>query len=123
LLGAIGGLGLASMMTINVLERTREIGIMKAIGATPAVVLRIVLGEAVTVALLSWLVAIIVAAPLVMAVGQLATGMFGSALPFLLPIPALALWLGIILAIAAVASIWPASRAARLVVREALAYT
>jgi putative ABC transport system permease protein len=123
LLAAIGGLGLASMMTVNVLERTREIGIMKAIGASPAVVLRTILGEAVTVAVLSWLVALLVAAPLILAIGRLAAGMFGSALPFLLPLPALALWLGIILVIAAVASIWPASRAARLVVREALAYT
>jgi len=85
-------------------------------------VLRIVLGEAMTVAILSWLVAIVVAAPLVLAIGQLAAGMFGSALPFTLPPSALALWLGIILVIATVASIWPASRAARLVVREALAY-
>lgn len=123
LLAAIGGLGLASMMTVNVLERTREIGIMKAIGASPAMVLWIVLGEAVTIAVLSWLVAIVVAAPLILAIGQLSAGMFGSALPFALPLPALALWLGIILVIAAVASIWPASRASRLVVREALAYT
>lgn len=123
LLAAIGGLGLASMMTVNVLERTREIGIMKAIGATPALVLQIVLGEAVTIAVLSWLVAIVVAAPLILAIGQLASGMFGSALPFTLPPSALALWLAIILVIAAVASIWPAFRAARLVVREALAYT
>lgn len=123
LLAAIGGLGLASMMSVNVLERTREIGIMKAIGATPIVVLRIVLGEAMTIAVLSWLVAIVVAAPLVLAIGQLASGMFGSALPFALPLTALALWLSIILVIAAVASIWPAFRAARLVVREALAYT
>ena len=123
LLGAIGGLGLASMMTVNVLERTREIGIMKAIGASPAVVLQVVLGEAVTIAVLSWLVAIVLAMPLVTAIGQLAAGMFGSPLPFGLPLPALGVWLGIILVIAAVASVWPASRAARLVVREALAYT
>lgn len=123
LLAAIGGLGLASMMSVNVLERTREIGIMKAIGAKPGVVLRIVLGEAVTIAVLSWLAAIVVAAPLIWAMGQLAASMFGSALPFLVSMPALALWLGIILVIAAVASVWPASRAARLVVREALAYT
>ena len=35
LLALIGGLGLGSMMTVNVLERTREIGIMKAVGALP----------------------------------------------------------------------------------------
>jgi putative ABC transport system permease protein len=123
LLAAIGGLGLASMMTVNVLERTREIGIMKAIGAGPAVVLRIVLGEALSVAVLSWLVAIVVAAPLVLGIGQLAAGMFGSALPFMLSIPALAVWLAIIVVIATAASLWPASRAARLAVREALTYT
>jgi putative ABC transport system permease protein len=45
LLALIGGLGLASMTTINVLERTREIGIMKAVGARPSVILQLVLSS------------------------------------------------------------------------------
>jgi putative ABC transport system permease protein len=123
LLAAIGGLGLASMMTVNVLERTREIGIMKAIGAKPALVLRIVVGEALTIATLSWVVGIVLALPLIWAIGLLAAGMFGSPLPFVLAPPALGLWLAIVLTIATIASALPASRASRLVVREALAYT
>ena len=123
LLGLIGGLGLASMMTVNVLERTREIGIMKAVGALPSTILKIVVGEAVVVAVLSWLAALIVALPLTGAIGQFAAGMFGSPLPFAISVTGASLWLAILVALALVASAAPARRASTSIVREALAYT
>ena len=82
LLAAIGGLGLASMMTINVLERTREIGIMKAVGAAPATIVRIVVGEGLVIAALSWVAAMVLALPLIAAIGLSGTVMFGTPLPF-----------------------------------------
>ncbi len=118
LLALIGGLGLASMMTINVLERTREIGIMKAIGAVPAVILELIVGEGLLIAAGSWLLSL----PLTRVVGLRAAGMFGAPLPFTVSIFAAAAWLGLVLVIAAAASAVPARRAASLVVREALAY-
>ncbi|MDP3853319.1 ABC transporter permease [Phenylobacterium sp.] len=122
LLATIGGLGLASMMTVNVLERTRELGVMKALGATPAVVLKVIVTEGVLIAAISWFLALLVSLPLTRAVGLIAAGMFGAPLPFTVSVFAAAAWLALALVIAVAASAAPASRAARLVVREALAY-
>jgi putative ABC transport system permease protein len=46
-LGVVGGIGLASTMSANVLDRTREFGVMHAIGARPRTVRRIVVAEGV----------------------------------------------------------------------------
>ena len=122
LLALIGGLGLASLMTVNVLERTRELGVMKAVGAVPAVILKVIVAEGVLIAATSWLLALLLSLPLTRAVGLLAGHVFGAPLPFTVSILAAAAWLGLVLVIAVAASAAPALRAARLVVREALAY-
>jgi len=122
LLALIGGLGLASMMTVNVLERTRELGIMKSVGAVPTVILKVIVSEAVLITATSWLLALLLSLPLTRAVGLLAGGMFGAPLPFIVSASAVAAWLGLALVIAVAASAAPALRAVRLVVRDALAY-
>jgi putative ABC transport system permease protein len=123
LLAGIGGLGLASMMTIAVVERTREIGVMKAIGAVPGLIVRMIVAEGLFVAGLSWIVSIIAALPLVYGIGRLGASVFGMPLPFIVSLPAGLIWLGLVVAISVVASIVPALRASRLVVREALITT
>jgi putative ABC transport system permease protein len=122
LLALIGGLGLASMMTVNVLERTRELGVMRAIGAKPLVILKVIVGEGVLTAAMSWFVALLLSLPLTRAIGLLAARMFGAPLPFTVSLAATTGWLGFVLAIAGIASAAPALRASRLVVRQALAY-
>lgn len=123
LLALIGGLGLASMMAVNVLERTREIGVMKAVGATPATVLKIVVGEGLFTAGLSWLAAIGLALPLIALIDLSGTVMFGTALPFVVSPLGVGVWLAAVLIVAVIASAVPAWRASRQVVRTALAYT
>jgi putative ABC transport system permease protein len=118
----VGALGLASMMTVNMLERTREIGVMKAIGATPATVVRIIAGEGLFIAGASWIFAALIALPLTWILGTAARAAHGAPLAFTFSISAGAIWLGLVLVIAITASAVPALRAARLVVREALAY-
>jgi putative ABC transport system permease protein len=122
LLALIGGLGLASMVTVNVLERTRELGVMRAIGAKPGVILKVIVGEGVLIASMSWFVALLLSLPLTRALGLLAGHMFGAPLPFTISVAAAIGWLGLVLIVAAAASAVPALRASRLVVREALAY-
>src|SRR5262249_39948656 len=83
LLALIGGLGLASMMTVNVLERTRELGVMRAIGARSGIILRVIIGEGVFTAALSWVVALLLSLPLIRVLGLTAVNMFGAPLPFI----------------------------------------
>lgn len=123
LLAVIGGLGLASMMTIAVVERTREIGVMKAIGAVPGTVVRMIVAEGLFLAGLSWIVAIIAALPLIYGIGRLGASIFGMPLPFIFSLSAALIWLGLVVGISLVASTIPALRASRLIVREALITT
>lgn len=118
----VGALGLASMMTVSVLERTREIGVMKAIGAVPATIVKIITGEALVIGAASWILAVAISLPLSRVLGPAARAAHGTSLPFAVSIGAGAIWLGLVLVIALAASAVPAVRAARLVVREALAY-
>jgi putative ABC transport system permease protein len=64
LLAVVGALGLAGAMSINVLERTREIGVMRTIGASDGTVQQMVLTEGVLVGLLSWCCGTLLAWPL-----------------------------------------------------------
>jgi putative ABC transport system permease protein len=119
----VGGLGLTSTLTLNVYERTREIGILSAIGATPRTIARYVVFEGVVMAVLSWAVAVIVSIPITIALDAATGQMFiRSALDFVLSPEAVAVWLLLVLILAALSSFYPARRSARLAVREALAY-
>jgi len=119
----VGGVGLMTTMSINVVERGREIGVMRAIGATSASILGIFIVEGILVGVLSWLLA----APLSYPGARLFSGVVGNTLlelplNFAYSVPGAALWLVIVVALSALASLWPALRATQVSVREALAY-
>jgi|ADGO01.1.fsa_nt_gi ABC-type transport system, involved in lipoprotein release, permease component len=123
LLAAVGGLGLMGTMSINVLERTREIGVMRAIGASDRAVRQIVLSEGLATATLAWLIGTLLSLPMSYAMCYVfGKGLLNSPLIWSYALPAVAMWLGISLLIGAVASLWPARAAVRLTVREVLAY-
>jgi len=106
-----------------VLQRTREIGILSAIGAAPRTIARQVWLEALLVALMSWIVAIVLAAPVSYAIENVCGRIFFKApLEFFMSPLAAAIWLALVAALASVGSIPPARHAARLTIREALAY-
>ncbi|MEZ4869929.1 MAG: ABC transporter permease [Caldilineaceae bacterium] len=123
LLGAVGGLGLMGTMSINVLERTREIGVMRAIGASDRAVLQIVLLEGLLIGLISWLIGGLIALPasnlLTNAVGR---SLLQAAPSYIFSTSGTILWLGIVLLLALLASYLPARSASRLTVRAALSY-
>jgi putative ABC transport system permease protein len=123
LMAVVGGLGLMGTMSLNVLERTREIGVMRAIGASNAAVRGIILTEGVTIGLLSAIIAVVCSFPL----GQALSALIGEAL-FQLPLSyvvsgsGIIMWLIVVVVLSLVASFLPAYHAARLTVREVLAY-
>jgi putative ABC transport system permease protein len=122
-MGVVGGIGLASTMSANILDRTREFGVMHAIGARPKAVRRIVVAEGIFLALTSCLVAIIPALGLTAILGAGLGNLFMDApLPFRVSMLAVGIWLALAILGGALASDAAATRASRITVREALAY-
>lgn len=123
LIAAVGGLGLAGTMSLNVLERTREIGVMRAIGASNGSVLQIVIVEGVLLGLISWCLGAALALPISKTLSN-AVGMtfFNFALEFSFSTGGLLTWLVISVVLAVIASILPAWNASRLTIRDVLAY-
>jgi putative ABC transport system permease protein len=123
LLAVVGGLGLMGTMSINVLERTREIGVMRAIGASNGAILRIVLVEGVIIGAVSWLIGFALALPFSMLLSSVVGQAFvRSELNFTFSFNSALLWLGVVTALAALASFLPAWNASRVTVRDVLAY-
>jgi putative ABC transport system permease protein len=122
-LGVVGAIGLASAMSANVLDRTREFGVLHAIGALPKAVRRIVTAEAVFLALSSCLVAVIPTLGLTAVLGAGLGNLFFSApLPYRISGPAILIWTAVVILSAVLATEAAATRASRITVREALAY-
>jgi putative ABC transport system permease protein len=122
-MGAVGCIGLASTMSTNILERTREFGVLHAIGAQPKSVRRIVVAEGVFLALASCFVAVLPTLGLTAVMGAGLGDLFMYApLPFRISAPAAVIWIVLVTLGAVLATDSAATRASRLTVREALAY-
>jgi putative ABC transport system permease protein len=123
-MAVVGALGLASAMGVSVIERTRELAVMKTIGATPRRILRDLLAEGLFVGAMSWVFACILSLPLTLYLDRLIGGLgFLASLPFVV-VPGAALgWLALVGAVAILATALPARRAAGMTIREALAQT
>lgn len=119
----IGGLGLASTMSLAVLERTREIGVMRAIGAGHGSILAIVQVEGLVIAVLSWVIAIPLSIPISVVLGR-AFGRIMFKVPVVLvpEVSGVIAWLGVVVGVSIVACAWPAYRAMRVPTAAALAF-
>jgi putative ABC transport system permease protein len=123
LIATVGGLGLMGTMSMNVLERTREIGVMRSIGAQNRAIFQIVLVEGLLIGLLSWLLSLVVAIPITLLLDD-RMGMALMTVPLVYEYSTLGLtiWLVVVLMVATVAGLLPARNAVRLTVRDVLAY-
>jgi putative ABC transport system permease protein len=123
LLALVGGLGLMGTMSINVLERTREIGVLRAIGAPNRGVAQVFILEGITIGLLSWCLGSLLAIPMSQALNAAVGGaMMGAPLTYSYSMPGLWAWLAVVLVLSALASLIPARNASGMTVREVLAY-
>jgi putative ABC transport system permease protein len=119
----VGGIGLMGSLSISVVERIREIGVMRAIGARSVTIMGMFVMEGVLQGLLSWAISVplsfALGYPLANALGQT---MFEANLDYQYNFGAVVIWLVTILIISALASVLPARSATRISVRDSLAY-
>ena len=123
LMGFIGALGIAGTMGMNVIERIREIGVMRAIGADNRQIINIFLFEGMLISFISWafsiVFALLISYPACYFIGKI---MFQSPLSYVFSLKGALIWLVCSLAFGALASIAPAKQASKISVRDAIAY-
>jgi putative ABC transport system permease protein len=122
LIAIVGGVGLSGTQSLSVIERSREIGVMRAIGSSSFDVAIIFMGEGLMIGLFSWVLAI--------PFSMWAVGFFVEAIASAVDFPAISsysltgawIWLGIVSVLSLLASWLPARHATRISVAESLAY-
>ena len=123
IIAAVGAISLSGTLSINVLERRREIGVLRAVGAPNSGISGLFITEGLILGWLSWLIAF----PLSWPAGYLLTLAVSSSMDQITVIyqynfSAILIWLAIVTIITVVASWAPAQRAIKVSVRESLAY-
>jgi putative ABC transport system permease protein len=113
----VGGIGVMNIMLVSVTERTREIGVRKAIGARRRDIIGQFLVEAMTLTGAGGMLGIVISILITMLVGALV-----PALPSKVPAWALITGFSVSVAVGVFFGVWPAVKAARLDPVEALRY-
>jgi putative ABC transport system permease protein len=114
----VGGIGIMNIMLVSVTERTREIGIRKAIGATRGNILMQFLIEALMLSLIGGLIGLLISCGILEIISSVA----GETMSFSMSTGIIALALGFSLAIGVAFGLYPANKASKLHPVEALRY-
>lgn len=123
LIAIVGSIGLMGTMSMNVLERTREIGVVRAIGASNRAVMNMVMVEGVLIGLMSWFFGSLLAFPIsTLMSNAINLSLFGAVADFTFTPIGVVLWLVVVLLLSSLASVLPARNAVRLTIREVLSY-
>jgi len=123
MIATVGGIGLSGTMALSVLQRTREICVLRAIGARSSAIFKLFMLEGLCHALLAWLLSVplayLLAEPLAKQLGLITLNI---QLDFAFSWLAVGLWFVLIALLALVATYLPARNATRIAVREGLSY-
>jgi len=123
LLIIVGGLGLITTMGINIVERLRELAILRAIGVTNRKVYHLTMTEGFVIGIISWILSVILSIPVSYYLGnKFFTIFFETTLNFSISATGIVLWLAIIVSFSAVAVLIPARNATKQSVAEGLCY-
>jgi putative ABC transport system permease protein len=123
LTAVVGSIGLAGTMSMNVMERTREIGVLRAIGASDRVLLRMVLVEGMIIGAISYVLGALLSFPISKLLADgLSYAIFDAPSSFGVTFTGFLIWLGVVVVLSFAASLIPARSASRLTIREVLSY-
>ncbi|MHC1740665.1 MAG: ABC transporter permease [Anaerolineaceae bacterium] len=123
LIALVGSIGLTGTMSMNIMERTREIGIMRSIGASDQVLTRMVLIEGLIIGWLSWALGAVLSFPISSLMSNgITLALFGAPSTLKFSISGFLIWFVVVSILSILASILPARNATRLTIREVLAY-
>lgn len=121
IVGTIGGIGIANTLTLNVLERRREIGVMRAVGGRNGHLVQVFLTEALAMGTMGFVLGLALGLPIARLLVWLMEQVLFP-LDFVFPAGLVISALGFTLLLTVAASLGPALGAARLKVSQALRY-
>ena len=123
LIAIVGGLGLMGTMGMNVMERTREIGVMRSLGAVDLSIMQLVVVEGMIIGVVSWVLGALFSIPITYGLNYiLGVALLNVPMDYAFSPSGLIIWVLIVIFLSALASILPARNAVRLTVRDILAY-
>jgi putative ABC transport system permease protein len=123
LTAVVGSIGLAGTLSMNVMERTREIGILRAIGAHDGVILKLILIEGLLIGFISFILGSLLSFPITSVLSEvISQAIFNSPAKFALTFQGFGIWLAAVAVLSLLASLAPARSASQMTIREVLAY-
>jgi putative ABC transport system permease protein len=123
LTAVVGSIGLAGTLSMNVMERTREIGVLRAIGAHDGVILKLILIEGLLIGLISFILGGLLSFPITSVLAEvISQAIFDSPANFALTFQGFGIWLGAVAVLSLLASLVPARSASQMTIRDVLAY-
>jgi putative ABC transport system permease protein len=123
MIGIVASIGLSGTLSLNILERSREFGIMRSLGGTHKLINSMIRREGIFLCMLSWIVSILLSLPLTIGIGNILG-------PVLLGVPAhfqfsfigLIFWFALSFIFSMIAGMLPCRHLNKMVTREVLSY-
>jgi len=121
-LAIVGVIGLSGSMTLSVIESTREIGIMRSVGASHKAIFGIYITQGLVVGTISWFLGAWLSWPVSYGLMQALRMALEMRLSYTFSFPGVVIWLILVWIISILASILPAWRASQVSIRDAISY-
>ncbi|MCL2437593.1 MAG: ABC transporter permease [Coriobacteriia bacterium] len=121
-LAVVGVIGLSGSMTLSVIESTREIGIMRSVGASHLSIFGIYITQGLVVGTISWFFGVFLSWPLSYVLMMALSMTLEMRLAYLFSFEGVVIWLVFVWVISILASLLPAWRASQVSIRDAISH-